>query len=119
MPLNLIKADDFLCVSAWGVLDARDYQQFAPQFRTAIALHKSPVPMLLELRSTFGWTLSGLLSDVAFDVRYRKSFSRIAVIGHRPWHRPLTALARLLFTAKVRFFTPAEEMAARTWLSKT
>jgi hypothetical protein len=115
--LTLTSGDGFLRVRANGVVSAADYAQFIPVFEShRSAARGRRLVMLLELGSTFAWTPGGLWEDVKFDIRHRNSFSRIAVIGCRQWHRPLTALAKLVLTGEVRFFRPHEEAAALQWL---
>ena len=69
------------------------------------------------MRGFAGWTPAGLLRDLAWDLRNRRSFSRIAVIDDKHWHRWITAAGAPLFRAPMRFFRSAEERDAEDWLT--
>jgi hypothetical protein len=73
---------------------------------------------LLDLRGLRGWTIGGLAQDVLFDLRHRHSFSAIAVIGDRAWHKWITYAGRPVFRAKLRFFDASEEQPATDWLRR-
>lgn len=106
----------FLRVTGRGVLDRDAYRKFEPRFNEMLAPRSIPVPLLLDLRWFRGWTLTGFFHDLQFDLRHRKTFSRIAVLGDGIWHRWITNLARPIFAAKLGFFRDGEEGRARAWL---
>jgi hypothetical protein len=110
------KRDGLLRVRAEGLLSAADYRAFVPEFEARISGIRGSVLMLLELAPGFGWSPGGLWSDVEFNLRNRRTFSRIAVVGHRQWHQWITSLSRLLFTAEVRYFAAGEGAGAELWL---
>ncbi len=117
----LLLEDDssFLHVCAKGALSAADYARFVPQFEKRLAAQPAPALMLLELAADFGWTPGGLWQDLAFDFRNRASFARVAVIGHRKWHKWITNASKLLFRGEVRFFKAAERRLAEQWLLRS
>jgi hypothetical protein len=80
----------FLRISAEGVLKAEDYAAFEQRFREVLQHLKPPAPLLLDLRGFEGWMAPGFVRDLRFDFRHRNTFSRIAVLGARPWHRWIT-----------------------------
>lgn len=106
----------FIRVRAVGVLNARDYCTFAPEFSKALARRGQPVPMLLDLTGFRGWTPGGFWSDIRFDLSHRNSFSKIAVVGNNAWHRLLTLAAMPVFRGQLKFFGPGEDRRARDWL---
>lgn len=109
----------FARVRAAGVLNSADYRQFEAWFNREIENREIPFPLLLDLRGFRGWTLAGLLRDVRFDVRNRSTFSQIAVVGDRGWHRWLTHAAVPIFKAEVKFFAAADLQQAEEWLSRS
>ena len=80
----------FVRVRAEGVLTGTDYWRFEPAFASEMARRKQPLPLLLDLRGFRGWTPDGLLRDISFNLRHRASFSRLAVIGNKRWHKWIT-----------------------------
>jgi hypothetical protein len=97
--------DPYIRVVAAGRLDAADYRRFNPAFAVQLSLKGAPIALLLDLTEFHGWTLGGFLHDLAFDLRNRRTFSRIAVIGRPP-----------LFAAELRYFWSNEEESAAAWL---
>ena len=104
----------FICVRAQGILRWRDYSNFERKLSSKLGRRRSPVPLLLDLRGFLGWSVAGLIRDLIFDLRYRASFSRIAVLGNARWHAWITYLAMPLFRAKMRFFNT--QGTATQWL---
>src|SRR4051812_45303702 len=104
----------FIRIRASGRLRADDYQRFEASFAAELGCRTLPVPLLLDMRGFAGWSPAGLLRDLAWDLRNRRTFSRIAVIGDRRWHRWITLAGAPLFRAPTRFFRSAE--AAIGWL---
>ncbi|MFL6722173.1 MAG: STAS/SEC14 domain-containing protein [Sphingomonas sp.] len=105
----------FMRIGASGRLTADDYDRFEPAFAAELGRRTPPVPLLLDMRGFAGWTPAGLLRDLAWDVRNRRTFSRIAVIGDRWWHGWITTAGAPLFRAPMKFFRNADQ--AFNWLS--
>jgi hypothetical protein len=109
-------AASFIRIRASGWLGAADYRRFEPEFAAELKRRTPPVPLLLDLRGFRGWTPAGFLRDLRWDLRNRRTFSKIAVIGDKGWHRWITAAGRPLFRAPIKFFRSAEESRAVEWL---
>lgn len=109
----------FLRISATGKLTAAEYWKFEQEFEESLARTIQPAPLLLNLRGFRGWTVGGLLRDIMFDVRNRASFSRIAVIGDKTWHRWLTYVGIPIFRAPLKFFKVSDERLAVRWLQQS
>lgn len=108
----------FLRVSARGILDSGDYSRFEVAFDAELAQRHVPFPLLLDLEGFRGWTARGFIRDLQFDVRHRNTFSRIAVVGDRQWHKWSTYAAAPLFRARLRYFWPKDAALAEAWLSE-
>ena len=63
-----------------------------------------PFLLLLDMRGFRCWTLAAFLKDGASDIRNRKTFLRIAVVGDARWHEWSTCAGMLLFRARLKFF---------------
>lgn len=107
----------FLRIRANGRLTAADYRQFGPAFAAELKRHTPPVPLLLDMRGFRGWTPAGLLRDLRWDFRNRRTFAKIAVIGDQGWHRWITAAGAPLFRAPMRYFPAGATADAEAWLS--
>ncbi len=114
-----VEADDrgFVRIRASGLLHVGDYRRFEPAFAEQIRKRTKPLPLLLDMRGFHGWTPPAFVRDLAWDLRNRKIFSKIAVIGDTRWHKWSTDAARLLFHAELRFFEAGEAQAAEQWLA--
>jgi hypothetical protein len=108
----------FIRIRATGRLTAADYRRFEPAFTAELERRTPPVPLLLDMRGFRGWTPTGLLRDLQWDIRNRRTFSKIAVIGDAAWHRWITAAGTPLFRAPMKFFRPDEEQLAAEWLAR-
>lgn len=105
-----------LQIRAEGRLTAGDYEQFEGAFAKTLDGKSKPLPLLLDLTRFRGWTLAGLLRDVRFDLRNWDTFSKIAVLGSRRWHKWLAFAAVPVFAAQIRFFWSDKQRLAEAWL---
>jgi hypothetical protein len=108
---------DYLRLHAGGRLSASDYDSLEPAVQAQLKRRGGRTRLLLDLSGWRGWTPGGLVRDLRFDLRHRKSFSRIAVVGDRAWHKWLTLAAKPVFSGQMRYFDAAEEGAAVEWVS--
>lgn len=116
--LSLERSSSFyVIIRATGVLGSSDYDRFETKFSDELRHWTVPVPLLLDMRAFRGWTPSGLLRDLLWDLRNRKTFSKIAALGDATWHQWITHAGAPLFTAEIRFFGEDEE-AAKGWLRR-
>src|SRR5690242_10396092 len=107
----------FIRIRASGRLGARDYDRFEHEFADELKRRNVPaLLLLLDIRGFRGWTPGGLYRDLRWDLRNRRTFSKIAVIGDRSWHRWITAAGKPLFRAPMRYFS--SEAEAENWLSR-
>jgi hypothetical protein len=106
----------YVRVRASGRLSASDYDRFEPDFAAELARRGGRAPLLLDVRGWSGWTPGGLVRDLLFDLKHRRSFPRIAVVGDRPWHKWLTFAAKPVFACPMRYFDEALERQAVEWV---
>src|SRR5437764_10751399 len=104
-------------IRATGQLLADDYRRFEPAFAAELDRRTPPVPLLLDMRGFVGWTPAGLLRDLQWDVRNRRTFSEIAVVGDKHWHRCITVAGAPLFRAPMKFFGAGEQRQTEEWLA--
>ena len=93
--LTLVPSPAFLRIRASGRVSVADYRRFEPEFAAELKGREVPtLPLLLDMRGFCGWTPGGLVRDLMCDLRNRRTFSRIAVIGDAPWHGWITIAGR-------------------------
>ena len=107
----------FIDIRARGRLSARDYDRFEPEFVAELTHRNLPaLRLLLDIRGFRGWTPGGFVRDLGWDLRNRRTFAKIAVIGDRSWHRWITLAGKPLFHAPMRYFDASQEAEAERWL---
>ena len=120
----------YIRIRASGRLGASHYDRFEPEFDAELKRRKvdaQPVrgtgehpapalPLLLDMRDLRGWTPGGFYRDLRWDLRNRRTFAKIAVIGDRSWHRWITLAGKPLFHAPMRYFDASQEAEAERWL---
>jgi hypothetical protein len=107
---------NYMLIRANGWLSSDDYGRFENQFAEQLERWKSPFPLLLDMRGFRGWTPSGFLRDLLWDLRNRKTFSMIAVIGDARWHKWITAAGAMLFHGQSKYFQGTDAHFAEQWL---
>ena len=108
--------DPYLRIRAHGRIDTLDYRLFDREFAMALRRRPPPVPLLLDMRGFQGWTAGAFLRDLAWDLKHRDSFSKIAVVGDAVWHLWLTVAGLPLFASRMKYFGAGEERWAKAWL---
>lgn len=100
-------------VEASGKLDESDYRDLVPQLEHVIDTRGS-LRLLVHLRDFHGWTGKGLWEDLRFDVKHRRDFERVAIVGERKAEEIGTQLSKPIFSGEMRFFE--DEARAQAWL---
>ena len=108
----------YLRIRASGRLGVDDYRRFEPEFAAELKRVQAPIALLLDMQGFGGWTVGGFLRDLAWDLKNRRTFSRIAVVGDKTWHRWITAASAHLFRAPMKFFPASEQRRAENWLAR-
>jgi SpoIIAA-like len=109
--------DHVVAVRAWGVLTEDDYQRvLVPQLeRTLEAARRIRVLFLID--ETFrGWNLRAAWLNTRLDLRHRRDFEKVAIVGAPTWERWCAELAGLLIAGEIKTFSRDESSAAWIWL---
>lgn len=104
---------DSLTLEVRGRLTEEDYRDLVPRLDREIE-RREKLRLLILLRDFEGWTPAALLEELRFDLRHRKDFDRVAVVGERAWEELGTKISAPFFSGSVRFFD--KEESARAWL---
>lgn len=117
MPVETKELDGgkILEVHVSGKLSAQDYQHFVPEFERLVQQY-GKLRVLFLMRDFHGWDAGGLWQDIKFDAKHSAHIERIAMIGDRAWQKGMAGFCKPFTTAKVHYFTPDQEGAAREWL---
>ena len=110
---------NMIVIRASGKLTANDYETAVPEIEHAIELSKGPLRVLLRLEDFSGWEIDALWHEIQFDLKFRKDWGRIAVIGETAIESWATTLSAPFTRADMRFFSNDQEAEAYEWLKGT
>jgi hypothetical protein len=96
-----------------GRLTKQDYDALVPELEEAMDQH-GKLRVLVRLIDFGGWTPRALVEDLRFDVRHRRDFDRVAVVGERRIEELATKVVAPFFDGEVHYFE--SEGAARAWM---
>jgi hypothetical protein len=108
---------DVIAVRARGVLTEDDYRDvLVPQLEKALeAAERLRVLFLME--ETFrGWNARAAWRNTCLDLRHRRDFDKVAIVGPPTWEEWCAKLSNLLITGEIKIFTRDELSDAWTWL---
>jgi hypothetical protein len=100
---------------ASGVLKHGDYEKLVPELEQL--LEQGARRVLLDLDGFQGFTPAALVDELRFDVRHRKDFDRVAVLGGTLEGLGVRLLAPI-FSGQVKVFEPSKRAEAVAWLQE-
>lgn len=99
---------------ASGKLTIRDYEEVIPKLEAQLE-HDGRLSAMIVLHDFHGWTLGAGIADLRFDLRHRKDFTRMAVVGEHRLEKWATKLSAPFFSGRVRYYDRSREAEARAW----
>ncbi|HET9117508.1 MAG TPA: STAS/SEC14 domain-containing protein [Pseudonocardiaceae bacterium] len=109
--------DAVLAFRACGVLTKDDYQDvLVPQLETALeAVDRIRVLVLMD--ETFrGWDARAAWINTCLDLRHRRDFEKVAIVGAPTWEEWCVKLANVLIAGELKTFKREQLSKAWTWL---
>ena len=100
-----------------GRLQKKDYEQAIPELEKV--LNEGTTRALLELDDFKGFTPAALVEELKFDIRHRKDFDRIAVLGSSTLEELGVRMIRPFFSGQVRIFEKTQRSDAEAWLHES
>ena len=98
-----------------GVLKHADYEAIVPKLEQLLA--QGTKRMLLDLEGFTTVTPPALLDELKFDIRHRKDFERIAVVGDALDQLGIR-LVKPIFSGELKMFARSERAQAQQWLQE-
>ena len=114
MPIREMQ-DDYVHLVLSDKISPEDYAHVLPQLEGRIA-SRSNVRLLLELAAFRGWDPLALPRELKMDLKFRKHFTKVAVVGEGRIEAYATRLAAFFISGEVRFFEHHQLQDARTWI---
>jgi hypothetical protein len=96
-----------------GVLKHADYEFIVPQLEQLLA--QGTTRILLDIEGFKAVTPPALVDELKFDIRHRKDFDKIAVVGDSLDQLGISLVAPI-FSGELKMFGPLERAAAEDWL---
>ena len=98
-----------------GKLVHADYEEFVPMTESAIKQF-GKVSMLVILNDFHGWDATALWDDLKFDFKHFNDIERLGLVGDAKWEKGMSVFCRPFTSAEIKFFTPDQLDAARSWV---
>jgi SpoIIAA-like len=108
---------NLLWLRARGKLTRRDYQEvLIPRLEEAIREH-GKARLLFHLDPDFqGWELGALWDDLKFDLKHRRDFEKLAVVGAPRWADAAVQLFSRFMAGEVKTMLPEQLAEAWEWI---
>ena len=108
---------DVLAVRARGVLTKDDYQDvLIPHLETALEA-TDRIRVLFLMDETFqGWDARAAWLNTRLDLRHRRHFDKVAIVGAPTWEEWCAKLADLLIAGEIKTFKRDQLSNAWIWL---
>jgi len=115
--IGLERTDEviYLQLKAVGKLTHKDYEVLTPMLDNAVKAVEHPkIQALVDVSELDGWELRAAWDDFKLGVKHGREFSRIALVGNKPWEKAAAKVADWFIGGEARYFEDADE--AREWL---
>lgn len=107
--------DFFVRLSIRGKLTHADYEMMVPMLEHAMEGVAQPrIRMLLVCQDFQGWELRAAWDDFKFGLKHGREFSKIAIVGDKPWEKAIAKVGSWFIGGDMQFFE--ETGPAMRWL---
>lgn len=110
-----MRDEDLMEIKIEGALTKEEYDRALPQINRNLARHEK-LKFLIILENFKGADLSVVWEDLKYDIKNRKRFGNVAVLGETDSERRLAKLSSFLLPSEVKFFKKGELLEAMRWL---
>lgn len=108
---------DLLALRARGVLTNADYQSVLMPHLEKMLESAEQIRVLFVMDETFrGWNARAAWRNTCLDLRHRRDFDKVAIVGAPTWEQWCAKLANWLIVGTIRTFSREELAAAWIWL---
>jgi hypothetical protein len=106
---------DTLAIRMSGHVKKMDYDVIVPVLKNKIELHDQ-MNLYVEMDQVTKIDEDALWEDLKFDFKHANDFHKVAMVGDKPWLKWMSKFADPLLTSDVRYFEPAQEQDAKSWI---
>lgn len=109
--------DVFVRLKVRGKLSHADYQLMVPMLEQALAGIDQPQIKMLVICDQFqGWEARAAWDDFKFGLRHGREFSKIAIVGDKPWEKAAARIGSWFMEGDMQFFEDRGQ--AMRWLEQ-
>jgi len=117
--IGLERVDEiiYLRLKVVGKLTHKDYEVLTPMLDNALKAVEHPkIHALVDICELDGWELRAAWDDFKLGVKHGSEFSRIALVGNKPWEKVAAKVAGWFIGGEAQYFEDADE--AIDWFGK-
>jgi hypothetical protein len=109
--------DAVVAFRASGVLTRDDYREvLVPRLEAALAAGGRLRVLVLVDEAFRGWDLRAAWANTCLDLRHRRDFDKVAIVGAPAWERWCARAAGLVIAGRLRTFDRDRLHEAWTWV---
>lgn len=111
-------SDDIVGIRFTGKLSRSDYQDvLTPHIESSLERYATLKILILIDESFAGWTLSAAWANTTFDLKHRRNFDKVAMVGAPKWEEwCVKTPATLLMRGELRTYPRDRLKQAWKWL---
>lgn len=99
------EGDLFVRLKVRGKLNHTDYQMMVPMLEQAMAGIDQPKVRMLVICDQFqGWEARAAWDDFKFGLKHGREFSKIAIVGDKPWEKAAARVGSWFMEGDMQFF---------------
>lgn len=99
------EGDLFVRLKVRGKLNHADYQMMVPMLEQAMAGIDQPKVRMLVICDQFqGWEARAAWDDFKFGLKHGREFSKIAIVGDKPWEKAAARVGSWFMEGDMQFF---------------
>ena len=105
----------YLNLRVVGKLTHNDYKVLAPMLDNAVKSIDHPkILALVDVLDMDGWELQAAWDDFKLGMKHGKEFSRVAIVGDKPWEQVAASVAGWFISGEAQYFEDID--GATDWL---
>lgn len=107
LTVGITRVDEniYLKLKAVGKLTHKDYEIITPMLDKALEEVEEPhINALIDGTELEGWELRAAWDDFKLGLKHGGEFSKIAIVGNKPWEKTLSKLAGWFVSGETQYF---------------
>jgi hypothetical protein len=106
---------DIIATRVSEKITTEEFEKLKEDITEKIGRHQK-VNWYYEMYDFKGWDMKAFLDDIAFSIKNKAKFNRIAFVGESSLEKIMAQLSSLFTPAEVRYFSLEDRQAAIEWI---